>query len=54
MTSRDFKNCLVAYNEAGNDYRFVLSREQIREIEFALDQKSLVDEIRELIKEERG
>lgn len=42
----------MAYNEGGNDYRYVLTREQSDEIAKALDQKSLVDEIRALIQEE--
>ena len=44
----------MAYSEGGNDYRYVLTREQSDEIAKALDQKSLVDEIRELVHEENA
>lgn len=36
MTRQEFEKCLVAYNEAGNDYRYVLTREQVEYIKSKL------------------
>lgn len=37
MQGNEFRECLVAYHEEGNDYRYVLSREQAQDIEDALN-----------------
>lgn len=41
MNSQEFDNCLKAYNEKGNDYRYTFTREQVEDIKMALKQREL-------------
>lgn len=50
MTAEKFDKCLVAYNEGGDDYRYVLTRQQAEEIKQALaDNEKRIDQIERLM-----
>lgn len=54
MTGEQFESKIISYREDANDYRLCLTLEDIQEVKQALNQKSLIDEIRELIKAENA
>ena len=52
MQGADIEKKIISYREDSNDYRLCLTREDMQEIKKALDQKALIDEIRDLVHEE--
>ena len=52
MQGQDIDKHLISYREDSNDYRYVFTREEIAEIKRALDQKSLIEEIKQLVHDE--
>lgn len=48
----DIESKIISYREDSNDYRLCLTREEINEIKQALNKKSWLEEVKELLQEQ--